>query len=233
MASEADMRQRSQLPVPDRVPPGVTTYDAKDPDTHYPPIEPVRPPAGAPNVLVILIDDVGFGACERLRRAVPHAERRTPGRRRIAVQPLPHHRAVLADPRSAADRPQPPHGRHGRHHRDRHLPRPATTRSDPTRWRRLPEMLRLNGYSTAQFGKCHEVPVWETSPVGPVRPLADRRRRLRVLLRLHRRRDQPVLPGALRRHHAGRAAEDPGGGLPPDRGPGRQGHRLGPPAEGR
>src|SRR5260370_16887484 len=27
--------------------------------------------------------------------------------------------------------------------------------------------LKLNGYSTAQFGKCHEVPVWETSPVGP------------------------------------------------------------------
>jgi arylsulfatase len=31
----------------------------------------------------------------------------------------------------------------------------------------LPETLRLNGYSTAQFGKCHEVPVWETSPIGP------------------------------------------------------------------
>ena len=31
----------------------------------------------------------------------------------------------------------------------------------------LAEMLRLNGYSTAQFGKCHEVPVWETSPIGP------------------------------------------------------------------
>src|SRR5262249_16001216 len=31
----------------------------------------------------------------------------------------------------------------------------------------LARTLRLNGYSTAQFGKCHEVPVWETSPVGP------------------------------------------------------------------
>src|SRR5262245_39237025 len=29
------------------------------------------------------------------------------------------------------------------------------------------EILRLNGYATAQFGKCHEVPVWETSPAGP------------------------------------------------------------------
>ena len=31
----------------------------------------------------------------------------------------------------------------------------------------LAEVLKLNGYSTAQFGKCHEVPVWETSPLGP------------------------------------------------------------------
>ena len=31
----------------------------------------------------------------------------------------------------------------------------------------LPETLKLNGYSTAQFGKCHEVPVWENSPIGP------------------------------------------------------------------
>jgi arylsulfatase A-like enzyme len=33
----------------------------------------------------------------------------------------------------------------------------------------LAETLRLNGYSTAQFGKCHEVPVWQTSPVEPDR----------------------------------------------------------------
>jgi arylsulfatase A-like enzyme len=39
----------------------LTTYDAKDPDTKYPPIEQLRPPEGAPNILVILLDDVGFG----------------------------------------------------------------------------------------------------------------------------------------------------------------------------
>ena len=38
----------------------------------------------------------------------------------------------------------------------------------------LAETLKLNGYSTAQFGKCHEVPVWETSPMGPFTPVADR-----------------------------------------------------------
>jgi hypothetical protein len=39
---------------------GLTTYDAKDPATKYPSIEPVSPPEGAPNVLVILLDDIGF-----------------------------------------------------------------------------------------------------------------------------------------------------------------------------
>ena len=54
--------QRDVLPIPDIPPVGLTTYDAKDPDTVYPPIEPLCPPTGAPNVLVVLIDDVGFGA---------------------------------------------------------------------------------------------------------------------------------------------------------------------------
>ncbi len=54
--------QRSVLPIPDRVQPGLTTFDAKDPDTKFPPIRELRPPAGAPNVLVVLLDDVGFGA---------------------------------------------------------------------------------------------------------------------------------------------------------------------------
>jgi hypothetical protein len=54
--------RRDILPIPDLQHIGLTTYDAKDPDTSYPPIKDVRPPDGAPNVLVILIDDVGFGA---------------------------------------------------------------------------------------------------------------------------------------------------------------------------
>ena len=60
--SEPGDIQRAILPIPDRPHVGLVTYDAKDPATKYPPIEPLRPPAGAPNVLVVLIDDVGFGA---------------------------------------------------------------------------------------------------------------------------------------------------------------------------
>ena len=56
-----DRHARTMLPIPDRPSPGLTTYDAKDPDTSYPPIEPLVPPEGAPNVLIILLDDVGFG----------------------------------------------------------------------------------------------------------------------------------------------------------------------------
>ena len=57
-----DQPQRAILPIPDQVQAGLTTYDAKDPDAEFPPIRELRPPEGAPNVLVILLDDVGFGA---------------------------------------------------------------------------------------------------------------------------------------------------------------------------
>ena len=53
---------RAVLPIPDRPHIGLTTYDAKDPNTKFPAIEPLRPPKGAPNVLVVLLDDVGFAA---------------------------------------------------------------------------------------------------------------------------------------------------------------------------
>ena len=57
-----DMGQRSILPIPDTPATGLMTYDAKDPDTTFPPIEPLLPPEGAPNVLIVLLDDVGYGA---------------------------------------------------------------------------------------------------------------------------------------------------------------------------
>ncbi len=68
-------------------------------------------------------------------------------------------------------------------------------------------------------------------PGRALRRLADRRRRLRVLLRLHRRRGPPVLPGHLRGHHPRRALQDARRGLPLHGGHDRQGHQVGPPAE--
>ena len=73
--------QRSVLPIPERAQPGLTTYDARDPETSFPAIEPLRPPDGAPNVLVILLDDIGFGASSAFGGPCP-----TPNAERLAGQ---------------------------------------------------------------------------------------------------------------------------------------------------
>jgi hypothetical protein len=54
--------KREVLPIPDERYQGLLTYDAKDPSSSFPPITRLRPPEGAPNVLIVLLDDVGFGA---------------------------------------------------------------------------------------------------------------------------------------------------------------------------
>ena len=58
---------RNHLPIPNRPHVGLVTYDAKDPATTFPPIEQLRPPAGAPNVLVVPLDDAGFGCSSAFR----------------------------------------------------------------------------------------------------------------------------------------------------------------------
>jgi sulfatase-like protein len=60
--SERDTLPRTVLPIPDQHRTRLITYDAKDPDTTFPPTRQLRPPTGAPNVLIVLIDDAGFGA---------------------------------------------------------------------------------------------------------------------------------------------------------------------------
>ena len=140
------------------------------------------------------------------------AEHRRARRGRPALQPLPRHRAVLADARLPAHRPQPPRRRHGLPHRraDR-LPRatPAASRKSAAT---LPRMLRDAGYSTFAVGKWHLTPRGEHCAAGPFDrwPLG---LRLRALLRLPRRRDQPVGARAGPRqplHRAARATPSEG-----------------------
>jgi arylsulfatase A-like enzyme len=163
---DRDAIQRSVLPIPERGYVGLTTYDAKDPDTSFPPIEPVRPPEGAPNVLVVLIDDCGFGAGSAFGGpcAMPNAER-------LAAAGLKFnrfHTTALCSPTRAALLS-------GRNHHTVGMggiteiatSAPGYNSVRPSRTAPLAETLKLNGYATAQFGKCHEVPVWETSPMGP------------------------------------------------------------------
>ncbi len=168
---------------------------------------------------------------ERLRRAVPDPELRAPGGQRAQVQPLPHDRALLADAAGAAHGSQSSRGRHGRDHGDRDLR--AGLQLDPAEDGRAAggdaEAERLLDRAVRQVPRG---PGLGDEPDGPVRRLAERRRRVRALLRLHRRRDEPVRPGALRRHASGRAGPHAGGGLPLHRGHDRPRDRLDPPAEG-
>jgi arylsulfatase len=154
------------LPVPDVRRPGPITYDAKDPDTAFAPIEQLRPPAGAPNVLVVLIDDAGFGSSSAFGGpcATPNAERLAAG----GLKFNRFHTTALCSPTRAALLS-------GRNHHTVGMggiteiatSAPGYSSVRPNTCAPLAETLRLNGYSTAQFGKCHEVPVWETSPMGP------------------------------------------------------------------
>ena len=157
---------RETLPIPDAKHVGLTTYDAKDPNTKYPPITMLRPPAGAPNVLIVLIDDVGFGASSAFGGPC-----NTPTAERLAAAGLKlnrFHTTALCSPTRAAMLT-------GRNHHsvgmgaitEMATSAPGNCSVRPKDKAPIAETLRLNGYSTAQFGKCHEVPAWEVSPVGP------------------------------------------------------------------
>ena len=144
----------------------MTTYDAKDPDTKFPPIEPLRPPKGAPNVLIVLLDDVGFAASSAFGGAIntPTAERLANG----GLKFNRFHTTALCSPTRQALLT-------GRNHHSVNMggiceiatAAPGYSSVLPKNKAPLAMTLKLNGYSTAQFGKCHEVPVWETSPMGP------------------------------------------------------------------
>ena len=223
---------RSVLPIPERPYVGLTTYDAKDPDTSFPPIEPLLPPEGAPNVLVILLDDVGFGASSAFGGPVdmPVAERLAA--RRALLHPVSHDRVVRAHPSCAAHGTKPSLGRDGDDHRDRDRPPPASSGVRPNTKAPLATTLKLNGYSTAQFGKCHEVPPWQTSPVGPFDAWPSGGGGFETFYGFIGGENNQYYPALYDGTVAGRAGDDAGGGLPPDRGPGRPCDRLGQDAEG-
>jgi arylsulfatase A-like enzyme len=158
--------QRDVLPIPDPTPEPPTIVDAKDPAATFPPIEQLRPPTGAPNVLIVLIDDAGFGCSSAFGGPcnTPTAERLAGG----GLSFNRFHTTALCSPTRQALLT-------GRNHHtvgmggitELATSAPGYSSMRPNTCAPLAETLRLNGYATAQFGKCHEVPVWETSPMGP------------------------------------------------------------------
>src|SRR5688572_5419382 len=161
-----DSIPRFSLPIPSRPRTGLITYDAKDPDTKFPPIEQLRPPKGAPNMLVILIDDAGFGSSSAFGGPC-----QTPNAERLKTTGLTYtrfHTTALCSPTRAALLS-------GRNHHTVGMGgiteiatgEPGYNSIRPNTAAPIAKTLKLNGYATAQFGKCHEVPVWETNPAGP------------------------------------------------------------------
>ena len=221
-----DRHARTMLPIPDR-PVGQSADDVRreGPGDGVPTRSSLCcRREGSPNVLVILLDDVGFGASSTF--GGPCA---TLTAQRLADGGLLYNRfhttALCAPTRQALLT--------GRNHHSVGMGSVAQTATSapgnsslrPNTKAPLALTLKLNGYSTAQLGNLHEVPVWQSSPMGPLTPgppPVEVSRRSRV----HRRRD-PVGPGALRGNHPGRAAGDARGGVPPDRGPRRPRDQLG------
>src|SRR6185295_8195079 len=128
--------------------------------------EPLRPPAGAPNVLIVLLDDVGFGASSAFGGPC-----RTPTAERLAAGGLKYNRfhttALCAPTRQALLTGSNHHSVGMGSITETATSAPGNSSLRPNTKAPLAMTLKLNGYSTAQFGKCHEVPVWQSSPMGP------------------------------------------------------------------
>ncbi len=131
-----------------------------------PPMFEIKPPEGAPNVVIVLIDDIGFGATSPFGGGIE-----TPTFERLANEGLrfnQFHTTALCSPTRASLLS-------GRNHHEVNVGSVMEVatgfhgnqgeRPDDAKY--VAETLRLNGYSTAAFGKWHETPTWEVSVSGP------------------------------------------------------------------
>jgi arylsulfatase A-like enzyme len=155
---------RTVLPIPEPQPPLIAELDVRN--AKAPPRFEVKAPAGAPNVLIVLIDDMGFGQSSAFGGPIhmPTAER-------LAKNGLRYnqfHTTALCSPTRAALLS-------GRNHHVCNMGSitetatafPGQTGQRPNSVAPLAEMLRLNGFATAAFGKSHETAAWEVSTSGP------------------------------------------------------------------
>jgi arylsulfatase len=155
---------RTILPVQEPQRPAIKELDARQ--AKAPPRFEVRAPEGAPNVVIVLIDDMGFAHPSTFGGAIA-----MPTLDRLAAGGLRYnnlHVTALCSPTRAALLT-------GRNHhtsntgavQDVATAFPGNTGVRPNSVAPLAEMLRLNGYNTAAFGKWHLTPLWETSVSGP------------------------------------------------------------------
>lgn len=155
---------RTVLPIPEPQHPQSNVLDVRD--ATAPERFQVKAPDGAPNVLVVLIDDLGFAGTGAYGGPIS-----TPTFDRLAGQGLIynnfHTTAVSSPTRTAL--------KSGRNHHVNNMGGiietgtafPGNTGQIPSEVAPVAEMLRLNGYATAAFGKWHETAAWEASVAGP------------------------------------------------------------------
>ncbi len=163
-ASLAADIDRSVLPIRRPAQARITEMDARN-ATKPEPFN-VEAPAGAPNVVIVLIDDIGFGATTPFGGAIE-----TPTFDRLARNGLRFnrfHTTALCSPTRASLLS-------GRNHHNVNVGSvmevatgfPGNLGMRPNDAKYFAETLRHNGYSTAAFGKWHETPTWEVSVSGP------------------------------------------------------------------
>ena len=155
---------RTVLPITEPDYPHSTIYDARN--AKAPSRFDIEPPAGAPNVLIVLVDDMGFGMPSAFGGPL-----RMVNAEKLASQGLRYnqfHTTALCSPTRTALLS-------GRNHHLNNMGNitelasafPGYTGARPDNVAPLAEMLRLNGYSTSFFGKNHETAAWEVSVSGP------------------------------------------------------------------
>ena len=155
---------RSILPIKEPTYPAITELDARN--AKAPPRFEVKAPAKAPNVVVILIDDIGFGHSSAFGGPI-----QMPTLERLAAQGLRYnrfHTTALSSPtRTALLTGYNHHSNNAGAIMEVATAFPGNTGIRPQTITPVAQVLRMNGYSTAAFGKYHETPPWEGSVSGP------------------------------------------------------------------
>jgi arylsulfatase A-like enzyme len=155
---------RTILPLQEPDHPPITEIDVRK--AVPPPRFEVRVPEGAPNVIVILLDNLGFGATSTLGGAI-----NMPTLERLARNGLIYnnfHTAPLCSPsRAALLTGRNPHSVNMGSVAELATAFPGQTSERPNSKTPLAEVMKLNGYNTAMFGKSHEFTPWELSVSGP------------------------------------------------------------------
>ncbi len=163
-AARATEPDRTILPLAEPTPP---TYKELDARNAKPPARfEVKAPKAAPNVVIVLIDDVGFGGPSTFGGPI-----RTPTMDRLAASGLRfnnfHTTALCSPTRNALKTGRNHHTVNTGSIMETATAFPGNTGQNPNSVAPLAEMMRLNGYSTGAFGKWHETAAWETSVSGP------------------------------------------------------------------